>query len=255
MPIEFRCQNCDKLLRTPDDSGGKKGRCPHCQGVMDIPLQSTAAGESDEPTAPQNVSRPSPPPSSAPPGSGGGSSFGGSSTGGSSSSATPGPFDEIKPEESSSPFGDSGSSSSGSSSGSPFSNPPASGSSGGNPYARNPYAGNNPYASTPATSGSGGSGYTKPHRGTLVFVLGLISLLLSLLGCILCITSPISFGLGLTAWLLANPDVNEMHSGAMDPTGLGMTNAGRVLGIIGVVLSVLTMILFFCVIMASALEG
>jgi len=42
MPIEFRCEHCDKLMRTPDDSGGKKGRCPHCKETTQIPVQSTA---------------------------------------------------------------------------------------------------------------------------------------------------------------------------------------------------------------------
>src|SRR5262245_22724040 len=42
MPIEFRCQNCNKLLRTPNETAGKKGKCPYCKGVMEIPLKSTA---------------------------------------------------------------------------------------------------------------------------------------------------------------------------------------------------------------------
>jgi hypothetical protein len=37
MPIEFRCSGCSKLLRTPDESAGKKARCPHCRAVVDVP--------------------------------------------------------------------------------------------------------------------------------------------------------------------------------------------------------------------------
>lgn len=44
MPIEFRCQACGKQLRTPDNSGGKQGKCPHCQAVMQIPLPPSPAG-------------------------------------------------------------------------------------------------------------------------------------------------------------------------------------------------------------------
>ena len=37
MPIEFRCLSCQHLLRTPDESVGKKARCPNCGGIQDIP--------------------------------------------------------------------------------------------------------------------------------------------------------------------------------------------------------------------------
>ena len=30
MPIEFRCTQCNKLLRTADASAGKKAKCPDC---------------------------------------------------------------------------------------------------------------------------------------------------------------------------------------------------------------------------------
>ena len=38
MPIEFRCTSCQKLLRTPDESAGKKAKCPHCGAFVDIPI-------------------------------------------------------------------------------------------------------------------------------------------------------------------------------------------------------------------------
>lgn len=50
MPIEFRCPNCSKLLRTPDESAGKKAKCPQCGGIADVPLTSVpAAGGSNTP--------------------------------------------------------------------------------------------------------------------------------------------------------------------------------------------------------------
>ena len=42
MPIEFHCPSCNRLLKTPDATAGKKGKCPHCQSVMHIPNASTA---------------------------------------------------------------------------------------------------------------------------------------------------------------------------------------------------------------------
>lgn len=37
MPIEFRCPSCAKLLRTPDESAGKKAKCPQCGTIADVP--------------------------------------------------------------------------------------------------------------------------------------------------------------------------------------------------------------------------
>lgn len=55
MPIEFRCESCSKLLRTPDESAGKKAKCPQCGAIVDVPTdgasQSGAAASSE--TSPQ----------------------------------------------------------------------------------------------------------------------------------------------------------------------------------------------------------
>ncbi|MEE3368160.1 MAG: hypothetical protein VX346_02325 [Planctomycetota bacterium] len=37
--IEFDCQQCWKTVRVPATSAGKKGRCPHCQQVVQIPAR------------------------------------------------------------------------------------------------------------------------------------------------------------------------------------------------------------------------
>lgn len=39
MPIEFRCPNCSSMLRTPDESAGKKAKCPQCGTVADVPTE------------------------------------------------------------------------------------------------------------------------------------------------------------------------------------------------------------------------
>jgi len=37
MPIDFRCPDCGKLLRTADDTAGKQAKCPACGRIMPIP--------------------------------------------------------------------------------------------------------------------------------------------------------------------------------------------------------------------------
>lgn len=43
MPIEFRCTNCQKLLRVPDETAGKQAKCPSCNMVLTIPSAEAAA--------------------------------------------------------------------------------------------------------------------------------------------------------------------------------------------------------------------
>ena len=43
MAIEFRCVQCNKLLRTGDETAGKQAKCPECGAVMTIP--AAAEGE------------------------------------------------------------------------------------------------------------------------------------------------------------------------------------------------------------------
>ena len=46
MAIEFRCTNCNKLLRTGDETAGRQAKCPDCGTVMTIPA---AAGPQAQP--------------------------------------------------------------------------------------------------------------------------------------------------------------------------------------------------------------
>jgi hypothetical protein len=80
-----------------------------------------------------------------------------------------------------------------------------------------------------------------PHRGTLILVLGILSLVLGgLLG--------VGFALGPIAWIMGNNDLAFIRAGRMDPEGEGLTNAGRICGIISTVLLGLTLVacLLFC---------
>jgi hypothetical protein len=66
----------------------------------------------------------------------------------------------------------------------------------------------------------------KPHRGTVILVLGI-------LGLVVC--AP----LAIAAWVMGSNDLKEMDAGTMDPTGRGATNAGKICGIIGTILMIL----------------
>lgn len=81
----------------------------------------------------------------------------------------------------------------------------------------------------------------KPHRGTLILVLGI-------LGLILC--QP----LGIAALIMGNGDLKLMASGAMDPAGKDLTNIGRILGIIACVFLALA-VLGFVIMTILAIVG
>ena len=74
----------------------------------------------------------------------------------------------------------------------------------------------------------------KPHRGAIILVFGILSLI---------VCPP----LGIAAWVMAGNDLEEIAAGRMDPAGLEMTKAGRILGIIATayfILWVFAVILF-----------
>ncbi len=69
----------------------------------------------------------------------------------------------------------------------------------------------------------------QPHRGTTILVLGILGIVL----CQIC---------GIIAWVMANKDLAEMAAGRMDISGEGTTKAGKVCGIISVVLLIVGVI-------------
>ncbi len=66
--------------------------------------------------------------------------------------------------------------------------------------------------------------YMKPHRGTMILVF-------SILGWFVCII------FGILAWIWGKQDLQEMDAGVMDPSGRDSTNAGRIIGMISVILA------------------
>jgi hypothetical protein len=70
MPIEFRCPNCEQLLRVPEDAAGKNARCPKCGALATIPFPAAAPGAPlPAPLTPANPPPPMPPPPEYPPAS------------------------------------------------------------------------------------------------------------------------------------------------------------------------------------------
>jgi len=80
----------------------------------------------------------------------------------------------------------------------------------------------------------------KPHRGTLILVLGI-------LGLVIC--GP----LGIAAWIMGSGDLKEMDAGTMDPAGRGNTNVGKILGIIATVLMIVGVVIAILVIGMGAI--
>ena len=74
----------------------------------------------------------------------------------------------------------------------------------------------------------------KPHRGTLILVLGI-------LGLVIC--GP----LGIAAWIMGNGDLKEIDAGAMDSSGRSLTNAGRICGMIATILMIVWVLIAIAV--------
>ncbi len=81
-----------------------------------------------------------------------------------------------------------------------------------------------------------GDDYRVPHRGTLVLTLGILSIVLSC-------CFPAGWILGGIAIARASEDLREMARGEMDRAGWGLTQAGKICAIFGVVLATLAFFL------------
>jgi len=70
-----------------------------------------------------------------------------------------------------------------------------------------------------------------PHRGTLILVLGILGIVC----CFIC---------GIFAWVMGNTDLRQMDEGRMDPSGRGLTQGGKICGIVSVALQILGLIIW-----------
>ena len=69
-----------------------------------------------------------------------------------------------------------------------------------------------------------------PHRGVLILVLGILGIVC----CFIC---------GIIAWVMGNNDMRQMDAGRMDQTGRGITQAGKICGIVGIILNIIVIVM------------
>ena len=72
----------------------------------------------------------------------------------------------------------------------------------------------------------------KPHRGGLILTCALIGLF---------VCFPFSIG----AWSMGSEDLREMDAGLMDPSGRSLTSSGRSVGMLGTILWIAGILIFF----------
>src|SRR5277367_837985 len=65
----------------------------------------------------------------------------------------------------------------------------------------------------------------KPHRGTIVMVMGILSFFVG---------HPV---LGIIAWVMGKNDLKEMDDGVMDPAGRDNTSVGKICGMISTLIT------------------
>jgi hypothetical protein len=71
----------------------------------------------------------------------------------------------------------------------------------------------------------------RPHRGGLILALGILGLVC----CFIC---------GIIAWVMGNSDLKEMAAGRMDPSGQGLTQAGKICGMVSVILQIVGLVIW-----------
>lgn len=72
----------------------------------------------------------------------------------------------------------------------------------------------------------GPSSGVKPHRGTMIMVLGILSIFVC------------QIILGPIAWIMGNNDLKEMAAGRMDRSGEQQTKTGKICGMVGTFLAI-----------------
>ncbi len=75
----------------------------------------------------------------------------------------------------------------------------------------------------------------RPHRGGVILTLGILGIVC----CFIC---------GIIAWVMGNSDQREMAAGRMDRSGEGLTQAGKICGMISVILWIIALVIQILVI-------
>jgi len=230
MPTITTCPSCNGALRLPDELAGQRVRCPTCQTIFDAasrpgappPAPVPAAPEPErplwkdlqleldkgDPDTPQSAPAPEPPPAPAP-------------------ARAPRLVGAVEVK----PAGDD----------EPAASPPRRPEPPPGPEDRErpaeddeDYPRRSPYGPRRRD--------TEPHRGVLVLVLGIISLVFVLFSMCYGLGILVGLPLGVTAWILGTGDLRKIKNQQMDEEGLGMTQAGWICGIIGTILHSLVLL-------------
>jgi hypothetical protein len=81
-----------------------------------------------------------------------------------------------------------------------------------------------------------------PHRGGLILALGILGIVC----CFIC---------GIIAWVMGNGDLRQMDAGRMDPSGRGLTQAGKICGMVSVILQIVGFILWLLMMTVFGIAG
>lgn len=82
----------------------------------------------------------------------------------------------------------------------------------------------------------------QPHRGVLILVFGILSWMVCGI-------------FGIVAWVMGNTDLQAMQAGHMDPSGEGLTKAGKIVGMISVILNIVMIPIVIIFIILAAIAG
>ncbi|HXG12972.1 MAG TPA: MJ0042-type zinc finger domain-containing protein [Gemmataceae bacterium] len=231
MPIVIDCPSCSRRLRVPDDLLGARVKCPTCGSQF-----TAASGEAappvsgptlTEPSAPRDAS-PSPDPGEAPSTP---APLGDVSIKPSLEDAPPSQPTEQEPQETAAKPADS-----------ERRHCPYCGEEITQKATRCPYCNEDlhPEEDDRPWEHYGRYGIRRdwePHRGTLVLVLGILSLVAAGLFFLFCWA--LGLPLGIAAWVIGHRDLKKMQANLMDPEGRGLTQGGWICGIIGTILNTL----------------
>lgn len=233
---EILCSGCGKKLRVPDVRAGQKAKCPSCNTIFVVPHAGPAAGAGmasapTAPNAPQTSDRWTLKTAE-------GEVFGPISKMELDSWVAQGRVtaqsqvlqegsgqwqwaSDIYPVLATSPAA------------------PVPGGGSTNPFAdigerrdSNPYM--SPHGSTIGQHGR----YRRPHRGGMI-------LAFAILGWAFCAV------FGIMAWVMGNADLREMRAGRMDRSGMGLTQAGMVIGMIQCILLMIAVPIYLLVFFAA----
>lgn len=77
-----------------------------------------------------------------------------------------------------------------------------------------------------------------PHRGGLILAFGILGLIFCQI-------------FGILAWVMGNSDLRQMEQGTVDPSGRDLTQAGKICGMISVILLAIVLAVFLILLAAG----